>query len=148
MWSRRRILGGAALVVVVASVPAVAEAATYGGFSAQNWPISVEVSRDHREVKRVGMGFELNCTSGIRVDLDRYSGIVLHRNGRFSASYTNSRSNLPNGNYYIYGGNVSGRLNRSRTGMSGTMNLNYTAYDAAGAVIDNCDSGRVKWKAR
>jgi hypothetical protein len=148
MWSCRRFLGGAAAVAVVASVPAVAEAATYGGFSAQNWPISVEVSRDRREVKRVGMGFELNCTSGIRVDLDRYSDIVLHRNGRFSATYSNSRNNLPNGNYYIYGGNVSGRLNRSHTGISGTMNLHYTAYDAANAVIDNCDSGEVKWKAR
>jgi hypothetical protein len=151
MWSRRRILGGAALVVLVASVPTVADAAaghSYGGFTAQNWPIAIEVSRDRREVVRAGMGFELKCTSGIRVDLDRYSDLVLHRDGRFRASYSNLRSNLPDGTYFIYGGSLAGRLNKARTGISGTVNLNYVKYDAAGAVLDTCDSGKVKYKAR
>jgi hypothetical protein len=149
MRLRRRILGGTAAVVLVAGVPAVADAASYGGFTGQNWPISIELSRDRREVLRAGIGFELNCSSGIRVDLDRYRGLVVHRNGRFSSSYANFRSDpLPDGSYFVSGGSLAGRLNKSRTGISGTVSLNYTKYDAAGAVIDSCDSGRVKYKAR
>ena len=148
MRMHRWILGGAAVVVLVAGVPAVADAASYGGFTAQNWPIAIEVSRDRREVMRAGMGFQLTCTSGIRVDLDRYSDLVLHRNGRFRSTYANLRSDLPDGSYFVYGGSLAGRLNKARTGISGTVSLNYTRHDAAGAVTDTCDSGRVRFRAR
>jgi hypothetical protein len=148
MRLHRRILGGAATVVLVAGVPAVADAASYGGFTRQNWPISIEISRDRREVVRAGMGFDLTCSSGIRVDLDRYRGLVLHRNGRFSSTYANLRSDpLPDGGYFVSGGSLAGRLNRARTAISGTVSLNYTRHDAAGTVTDSCDSGRVKFKA-
>jgi hypothetical protein len=163
MWSGTRILVGTVVTVLVASAPVVASAASrgqgpqahaaagriaYGGFTAQNWPISIETSRDRREVARVGMGFELKCTSGIRVDLDRYSNIVLHRNRRFSASYSNSRSTLPDGSYFLYGGSVSGRMSRSHTSISGTVNLNYTRYTPAGVLTDTCNSGQVKYKVK
>ena len=101
------------------------------------------------EVVRAGIGFDLTCSSGIRVDLDRYRGLVLHRNGRFSSTYANLRSNtLPDGGYFVSGGSLAGRLNRARTAISGTVSLNYTRHDAAGAVTDSCDSGRVKYTAK
>ena len=151
MWSCRRILGGAAITVLVASGADSAQAArvTYGGFTAQNWPISIEVSSDRREVVRTGIGFDITCTSGsTRLDLDRYRNLVLHRNGRFSASYSNSRTDFPDGTYVVYGGSVAGRLNRARTSISGTATLHYTQHDASGAVVNSCDSGRVKYRAK
>ena len=43
---------------------------------------------------------------------------------------------------------MTGRFNKARTRVSGTWTFKATFRDAAGAVVDTCDSGIVNWSAK
>jgi hypothetical protein len=46
-------------------------------------------------------------------------------------------------------GKIKGKLNAARTSGTGTWSLNVVVHDAAtGAVVDNCQSGKVTWKVK
>jgi hypothetical protein len=121
----------------------------YGGFTPQNWPVVVEVSKDKRRVVRASIGLLLTCTSGVSFGFpDGYRNVPLSKKGRFSASFGPIPLAHPDGTSTDLQGSVTGATNAKRTTMSGTWQITWVDHDAAGVVTDTCDSGKVAWKAK
>jgi hypothetical protein len=119
-----------------------------GGFTNQGWPVVIELSSDKRRIIVAEAGLEMSCTSGAQFAVDPYlARIPIARNGRFSASATIPPS--PGNPVSLTGGSesFSGRLNRARTGLTGTwrLHLDFAATDGS---TDHCDTGRVPLSAR
>lgn len=163
MWSGRRTVSAAAAVAIAAGAPVVAHASAgeghaakraaagvvYGGVTPQNWPVVIQVSRDHREVVRSAMGFRLACTlDQTEFGSDIYVHVPIHANRRFKDSYSGISDDNPDGTYYVLSGSLRGRVNRAHTKISGSSRFAYTLNDANGAVKNSCDSGVVRFKAK
>jgi hypothetical protein len=129
---------------------AAARGVVYGGFTAQDWPVVVEVSKDRRRVVRTAIGLTLTCApSGFTVRIgDEYRNLPLSKKGRFSESFGPERMTNPDGTSTEFQGSVTGTTNAKRTKMSGTWQFTAVERDAAGAVTDTCDSGKAAWTAK
>jgi hypothetical protein len=128
---------------------AAAPGVVYGGFTPQNWPVVIEVSKDKRKVVRASIGLLLTCTSGISFGFpDDYRNVPLSKKGRFSESFGPIPVAHADGTSTDLQGSVTGATNARRTTMSGTWQVTGVDHDAAGAVTDTCDSGKVAWKAK
>jgi hypothetical protein len=109
----------------------------------------IEVNRTRRRVVQAVIGLRLTCTSGLLPSLpDRWINLPVNRQRKFSARFGPENRRNPDGTSFDSQGNISGTFNRARTKVSGKWRLTITDYDAAGAVIDTCDSGTLSWSAK
>jgi hypothetical protein len=133
-----------------AARPAAAGGTAYGGTTAQDFPVVIEMSRTGRKVVDARIGIRLPCTAGGRIAIpDGYEDLVVNRRKRrFSSSFGPETDRNDDGTSTDFQGRVSGTFNRSRTRVTGTWALKVTDHDASGAVTDTCDSGTVSWKAK
>jgi hypothetical protein len=162
---RRLGSAGALAAAVVLGAPLVASArpdglahsaaqgraagVSYGGVTPQLFPVVIEVSKNRKRVVVASIGLRLACTSGGLVNLpDGYTNLRLTKKGKFGASFGPTTVRNDNGTTTDFEGRMSGKLNAARTKVSGKWKLKVTDHDASGAVIDTCDSGAVKWKAK
>jgi hypothetical protein len=128
---------------------AAVAAVTYGGVTGQGWPVVVELSRNKRRVVRAVVGIALRCTAGgFAFYSDPYGNLAVNRKRKFSASFGPDTERHDDGTTSDFEGSMSGRLNRARSKISGTWRFKVTDYDNAGAVVDVCDSGSVRWTAK
>lgn len=146
---------GAALAVPLtapASTQTASSAATtgvvFGGLTAQQWPVMVELSKNGRQVVRAASGLRLNCTSGGFYNVpDRYARLTV-KNRKFSFRFGPTTERNADGTTTDFEGSISGSINKARSKVSGRWQLKATEHDAAGAVTDTCDSGSVSWSAK
>jgi hypothetical protein len=143
------LVGAAAGEADSARAAKPAKGAVYGGFTPQDWPVVIEVSKDRRRVVRAMLGMTLTCTpSGATVRIpDEYRNLPLSRSGRFDASFENPVTES-DGTITDLRGSMTGTTSSKRTKMSGTWQFTAVEHDAAGAVTDTCDSGRMAWTAK
>jgi hypothetical protein len=121
---------------------------SYGGVTAQDFPVVVDVNRRRSRVVRAVIAIRLSCASGgFIVVPDGYTRMSIRR-GKFSASFGPTTQRNPDGTTVDLEGSISGTFNSSRTKVSGTWAFKGTEHDAAGAVTDTCDSGNVSWSAK
>lgn len=121
----------------------------YGGVTSQDWPVVLELNRSRRRIVRADIALQLNCTSGRFARLrDRYIRITVNRRRRFGASFGPETVRNDDGTTTDFEGSIGGSLNRARSRASGTWRLKFTDHDAAGVVVDTCDSGSVRWSAK
>ena len=119
-----------------------------GGFSAQDFPVVVEMAKSQKRVAQIGLAIRLTCTSGGTFTVpDRYRGMRVSKKGRFSATFTDIVRN-DDGTTTDLAGSVAGTINKARTKAKGTWSLEGIDHDMAGAVTDTCDSGSVSWSAK
>jgi hypothetical protein len=151
----------AAVAAVAAPVAAIADTdrmsraraaattgAVYGGFSAQDYPVVVEMNKSRRRVVRIGIGIRLECTSGgVFTVADRYGDVKADKRGRFKSSFSDTNRN-DDGTTFDREGSVSGTLNKARTKITGKWTLKVTDRDAAGAVTDTCEATNISWSAK
>ena len=127
---------------------AAAVGTSYGGVSSQDFPVIVDVNRRRSRVMRAVIAIRLSCTSGgVFTTADGYTKLSVRR-GRFSTSFGPVTQRNDDGTTTDFEGSISGTFNSSRSKVSGTWTLKGTDHDAAGAVTDTCDSGRVNWSAK
>lgn len=149
--SEMRRLGLVVVLVgtVAAAAPTAASARVLGGVTSDDWAVVVEINRSGKQVVQISAGFTLHCTSGGLVSLpDQYKKLAISKKGKFGDSFGPLTSPNPDGTKTVFEGSISGKANKARTKASGKWQLKATAYDAAGAVTDTCDSGSVSWKAK
>jgi hypothetical protein len=129
---------------------APARGVVYGGFTAQDWPVAIEVSKDRRRVVRAAIGLTLTCApSGLVVRIpDAYRNLPLSKKGRFRDSFGPNPISNADGTTTELRGSVTGTTNAKRTQMSGSWQFTAVDHDAAGTVTDTCDSGKVSWTAK
>jgi hypothetical protein len=119
-----------------------------GGSTAQGFPVVLETSKAGRMVTRAMVAIRLSCSSGGTVTVpDGYQKLAVSRTRKFSSAFGPLTQRNDDGTTTDFEGTISGTFNKSRTSVSGTWSLKGTDHDAAGAVTDTCDSGRVNWKA-
>ncbi len=174
MFSRNVVIDAATLhrapllaAVVLAGTPFVAEAAprhditpaarsaaatagvVYGGVTAEGFGLMVEVNKSGRKIVRMHTGLRLECTSGVVAGQpDNWNNLRVNRQRRFSASFGPEVQSNGDGTTTAVEGTVRGRFNSSRSSVSGTWSLTLTRRDAAGTVMDTCDSGNINWRAK
>jgi hypothetical protein len=152
-------------VAVVVAVPAAASAASHGGtpravsaaagetvlggFTHQDWPVVLTLSKSRRQVVRATIGLRLTCVSGNGLGLpDTYRRLSVSKSSRkFSASFGPETVRNEDGTTSDYEGSVSGKLNAAGTKASGKWQLKLVDHDAAGTVTNTCNSGTVSWNA-
>jgi hypothetical protein len=122
---------------------------TYGGLTSQGYPVVVDTNRTRRQIVRAVVVVEMTCTSGDSgLTSDIYRNVGVTKRGKFSISFGPQTVRNDDGTTSDYEGSFSGRLNPSQSRIFGTWRYKFTNYDAAGAVTDTCDSGRVSWTAK
>lgn len=121
----------------------------YGGLTAQDFPVTVETSRNQRKVARAVIAISLDCTSGgIIVVPDAYKAMTVSKKRKFSASFGPITQRFDDGTSRDYEGSMSGSFNKARTKVTGTWSFMGTDRDAAGTITDTCASGSVSWSAK
>jgi hypothetical protein len=151
---------------VVASTPLVAAAAprhdstparssaaaagvVYGGVTPAGFGLMVEVNKSGRKIMRMHTGLRMQCTSGgVFAMPDNWTNLRVSKQRKFSASFGPEVERNDDGTTTDGEGTVSGKFNSSRSSVSGKWSLKLTHRDAAGTVMDTCDSGIVNWKAK
>jgi hypothetical protein len=118
-----------------------------GGFTSQDLPIVVKLSRDGRRVARTMVALELRCDSGDRFWIpDEYENLRISRRGRFSDSFVLPPTPNGGGETLAVTSSLSGRANAARTIVSGTWRMTATFHDTSSGVDDVCRSGKVSFK--
>jgi hypothetical protein len=128
---------------------AAAAGVTFGGLTAQGWPVVIQFNKSQRRVVRAVIGLELRCTSGGFANMpDGFVNLRVNTRRKFRASFGPITQRYDDGSTYDLEGSISGALNRARSKVSGKWHLKVTDHDSAGAVTDTCDSGSVRWTAK
>ncbi len=136
--------------VAAAGSPAKTRAAgaVLGGFTAQNFPVVVEMNKSRQRISQIGLGIRMTCTSGgVFTVPDRYTGLKVSKKGRFGTSFTDIERNA-DGTTTDFAGTIAGSINKARTKAKGTWSLKVTDHDLAGAVTDTCDAANITWSAK
>lgn len=152
------VLAGTPLVAAAAprhdaTTPATITAApagvVYGGVTRAGFGVMVEVNKSRRRIVRMHTGLWMQCTSGGVFGVsDGWSNLGISKQRKFGASFGPEVDRNDDGTTTDAEGSVRGRFNSSRSSVSGTWSLKLTHRDAAGTVMDTCDSGVVNWKAK
>jgi hypothetical protein len=164
-----RILAGAALASLVAAGPvAVAHGAAaktkakvvqgvfYGGVTAQDYPVVLQLSKTGRQVVKANIVLDLKCKAPPEASLpDSYTKLPINAEGKFSytAPVTRIPANPPAGTPALdVSGTITGQVDKAKTRIKGTWQLKVVAYDSMDptgkGVLDTCDSGVLHYTAR
>ena len=122
-------------------------AGVFGGLTSKGAPVVVELARSGKRVKRTVAAVELKCTpSGDSFTIvDKWTQLPVRR-GRFGSSFRDTSTEA--GQIFEASGSVKGKLNRKRTRITGSWRAQLVIRNAAGATIDTCDSGPLRFTAR
>jgi hypothetical protein len=122
--------------------------AFFGGVTAQNFPVAVEMNKSRKRVVRIAIGLRATCTSGSGFSLpDWYKDLKVSKKGRFSSSFTDTIRN-DDGTTTDFAGSMSGTLNKAQTKVKGTWSWKGIDHDLAGAVTDTCEIANLSWSAK
>ena len=118
-----------------------------GGFTSQDLPIVVKLSRDGHRIVHAGAALDLKCTSGDEfIAPDDYTSRRISRSGAFQAAAVLPAIDIGGGETATYSSSISGRANAARTIVSGTWRMTATFHDTSSGVDDVCRSGKVSFK--
>jgi len=157
---QRRILGLAALSSLALGVPVAGaqgvRGVVFGGTSAQDYPVVIELSKTGRKVVRASTVLDLECLVPPDTTLpDRFRGLPISKAGRFALTTAPTRvpANPETGAPALdVSGSIKGRVNKARTQIKGTWQLKVVAYSPAdptnATVLDSCDSGLVAYTVK
>ncbi|MDX6720393.1 MAG: hypothetical protein QOJ63_2647 [Solirubrobacteraceae bacterium] len=163
-----RILAGAVLASLAAAGSlAVAQGAgattkakvvrgvIYGGVTAQDYPIVLELSKTGRQVVKASIVMDLKCKAPPAASLpDRYTKLPISAAGKFSYTAPVTRIPADPGKTPALdvSGMITGQVDKAKTRIKGTWQLKVVAYDPTDptgvAVLDSCDSGVLRYTAR
>jgi hypothetical protein len=121
----------------------------FGGVTPQSWPVVVVLDRARNRVDPVVIGLDMTCTSGDSFGTsDSFKALKLSKTGRFSKTLGPQRIDA-GGVPADVESRVVGRIAANGTSVRGIWSLKITVFDpTATTVVDTCESGLVRWKAR
>ena len=118
-----------------------------GGFTSQDLPIVVKLSRDGHRIVHTGAALDLRCTSGDEFVIpDDYTSLRISGSGRFRATVVLPAVDDGSGETLAYSSSIAGRANAARTVVQGTWRLTLTFHDTKSGANDVCRSGKVRFK--
>lgn len=134
--------------VRIASASSGQSGAMLGGFTSQGWPGFFQLSRNGRMLMVGAIGLDMACQpSGNQFSIeDDYSRVPITSNGKLHASINVPPRLLADGSTVGVSGSMDGSVNRTRTKLTGTWQLQ-VAYTQPGHAVDRCTSGTVRFTA-
>jgi hypothetical protein len=120
----------------------------FGAFTPQEWPVLLEVNTNRSLITRMQIVMNENCQSG-HTNYGIGSGdkgISIKHAGSFSDSYGDGPIALPEGATVTYSDQVSGKVNKARSRITGTWHES-TTFRFSNGTSDTCDSGTVSFTA-
>jgi len=151
---RRRLIAvavGALAVVAIAATGAAAaggRSGNYAGFTKSGWPVALRVAPNGRRIAKVAIGLDMTCQSGGGYGAyDSYVSVAIKPSGAFKSSYSDFLVDEGQGHVAALSGQISGTFNRTRTAVSGRLQMHDTERDGQGNPTDQCDSGSVAFSA-
>ena len=158
---QRRMLAVTALASLgIAGPVALANGATigtvYGGVTAQEYPVVLQLSKNGRKLVRADIGLEMKCQMPPDIEIpDGVKNIPIGAAGKFTASQPVTRvpADLAAGvPAFDVSAKLTGRVNKARTQIKGTWQRKIVLYDPADPtttkVYDTCDTGVLSFTAR
>lgn len=119
---------------------------SFGGKTSAKWPVMVQLSRDGRQVVYAVAAYSVRCTDGRFAGREEFAHIPVTGGGRFSKSY--DTGDYQSGSETVhYAASITGKINRSRTKITGTVRVMSSDKDPANGVDETCDTGTVKYVA-
>jgi hypothetical protein len=150
------VAAGVAVLLLAAPVAATgspgktraSSGAFFGGFTAQNFPVVVEMNKSRKRVVHIGVGLRATCTSGAMFFApDRYQDLKVSKKGRFSSAFADTERN-DDGTTTDFSGSITGSINKAQTKVKGTWTWKAVDHDLAGAVTDTCEAATFSWSAK
>ncbi len=133
----------------------------FGGVTAQDYPIVIELNKTATQVVKADVALDLTCQAPDTVitipdGFTKSAKIVISKTGRFSAQQPVTRipadpaQGIPGP--VDVSASITGRLNAARTRITGTWQRKLVLYDPADPtatkILESCDSGAVKYSAK
>jgi hypothetical protein len=143
-----------AVVAVILAVASLAPAAlarpskdvTYGGKTSAKWPVMVQLSRDGRQVSYAAAAWRADCSGMPYSSIEEFDAIPVSRTGKFAKSY--DTGDFQDGTSTIHAAaSITGKLNKQRTKINGTVRVTLSVKDATEGVDFACDTGTVHYVA-
>lgn len=152
MFRRAGLLALPLLLVLAAAAQArplaAGQGVVWGGLNAQRDPVVIQLSANGRKVQLMVFSIDLKCNDGTFTQEDGYTGLTVTKAGAFHDSYAGNEQSHADGTKSVFGGSVSGKLQKATGRGSGTMRLSEDDFDAKGTQTDHCASGTVKYTVR
>ena len=122
----------------------VPERRVFGGSTAEDTPVVIELNRRRTSVKTFWFGVFADCTPQGAINPSDAITDFRIRKHRFGDSFSDEGADSSGGRLHVdYA--LKGRIGRSRS--SGTIQITAIDRDAQGNVTSNCPSGPVSWNA-
>ena len=146
------LLAGAVAASAPAA-PARSQGVAYAGNTSQDSPVSFVLSRDRKTIKRFDIEWYApltQCTNGVAYVSGNTFGarktkaLRLSSRGTFRHTYVDALT-VPGVAHVEERPVVRGRIGRTRA--SGTFRATAVVTDGAGAEINRCDTGTIRWRA-
>jgi hypothetical protein len=119
---------------------------TFGGMTSSQWPVMVQLSRDRRQMVYAVAAWSAQCTGGPFSDYAEFDAVRVSARGRFSTSFDSG--DIQQGTATSrYAASITGKLNKSRSKITGNVRVSFTAKDPANALDETCDTGTVRYVA-
>ena len=149
-WLRLALASGlAAGMLALGSMPA--QAAPVGpttvlvGITTQSYPSFFRISANGKTVQASVIALGMSCASGATFAVpDEFAHIRIGPNGNLHAGFSLPPSAMQGGGTYSGSDSMTAKLNRARTQVRGTWELQLS-YTFADGTTDHCDSGPVRF---
>lgn len=116
----------------------------YGGATSQDMPAVIELSSNRRKVKNAFIGWQATCSNEAFIQIGERLQDFDISGGRFGDSFADDNTFDDGGTgHLVY--DFEGRKTDAKA--SGTLRVQYTRSDAAGAVTGTCDTRKFRWSA-
>jgi hypothetical protein len=117
----------------------------YGGATSKGVPIVVRLNAQRNRISDVLTMWSATCTTGGFFAVPAHFGnFAIKSTGAFGSPFADDEPFEAGGKLHA-AFDFAGRL--TSKAIKGTLQVKVTTTDAAGAPIDACDSGAVRWKA-
>lgn len=145
-----RIAAGALVLAFLAlgAQPAAAASGTpYGGYTAEQRPVTLTIAKDGRQILLARTGLDVNCTDGSGdFEPDAWKALPLSRSGAFRGDFADQKGMSFDGKPMVSSGSIRGKVNARRRTLSGTWSIVHKIAQPDGSVV-TCSSGNVKFSA-
>ena len=138
----------AATIALLGTQPAAAASTVpFGGFTAEDRPVVLQVTKNLRQIKLARTALDITCSDGSSdFAPDAWQKIVVSRTGGFSGTFADTPGTSFDGKPMVSSGKIVGKINKKRNTISGIWNLDSKITQADGSLV-TCTSGDVKFNA-
>lgn len=147
---RTRTIGATLGALALLGADGAAAAATtipYGGYTAEQNAVTIQVTKDGRQIKLARTALDITCSDG-SADFtpDAWEKVPVSKRGAFKTGFADQPGRTVDDKPMLSSGSFDGRINSRTRKISGTWSYSQKITQADGSVV-TCSSGTVRFTA-